>query len=34
MKGGGGSKIVEKNKSRRIVEKSKEKRCVEYSTIG
>ncbi len=34
MKVGGGSGIVEKNKSRRRVEKSREKRCVEYSTVG
>jgi hypothetical protein len=34
MKVGGGSGIVEKNKSKRGVEKSRERRCVEYSTIG
>jgi hypothetical protein len=34
MKVGGGSKIVEKNRSKRGVEKSKERRCVEYSIIG
>jgi hypothetical protein len=33
MKAGGGSGIVEKNKSRRGVEKSKKKN-VEYSVIG
>jgi hypothetical protein len=34
MKVGGGSIIVEKNKSRRGVEKNKKKRCVEYSIFG
>jgi hypothetical protein len=34
MKVGGGSGIVEKNKSRRGVEKSRVRRCVEYSTVG
>jgi hypothetical protein len=29
MKAGGGSKIVEKNKSRKGVQNSREKRCVE-----
>jgi hypothetical protein len=33
MKVGGGSEIVEKNRSRRGVEKNK-KRIVEYSAIG
>jgi hypothetical protein len=33
MKVGGGSEIVEKNRSRRGVEKSRE-RSVEYSAIG
>jgi hypothetical protein len=34
MKVGGGSGIVEKNKSRRVVNENKEKRCVEYSVVG
>jgi hypothetical protein len=34
MKVGGGSKIVEKNKSRKGVEKNRKIRCVEYSTVG
>jgi hypothetical protein len=34
MKARGGSRIVEKNRSRRGVKKSKEKRCIEYSAIG
>jgi hypothetical protein len=34
MKARGGSKIVEKNKSRRGVEKSRKRRHVEYSAVG
>jgi hypothetical protein len=34
MKARGGSRIVEKNKSRKGVEKSTQRRRVEYSTIG
>jgi hypothetical protein len=34
MKVGGGSKIVEKNKSKRGVKKSKKERNVEYSIVA
>jgi hypothetical protein len=34
MKAGGGSKIIEKNRSRRTIKKSEERRRVEYSIIS
>jgi hypothetical protein len=34
MKAGGGSGIVEKNRSRRVVEESKERRHVEYLVVS
>jgi hypothetical protein len=34
MKSRGGSKIVEKNRSRRGIEKNKERKNVEYSTVS
>jgi len=33
MKAGGGSEIIEKNKSRKGVEKSRKRRHVEYSIV-